>query len=83
MRKKAHDLKTRKIMQGLFLSFLVLLFNSQIIQAQEAQVDAENFYDYFKGNEGGTQLFPGDLTNVEITLTPDEKNKVGCVTLKN
>lgn len=83
MRKKAHDLKTRKIMQGLFLSFLVLLFNSQIIQAQEAQVDAENFYDYFKGNEGGAQLFPGDLTNGEITLTPDEKNKVGGVTLKN
>ena len=83
MRKEAHDLKTRKIMQGLFVSFWVLLFNSQIIQAQEAQVDANNFYDYFKGNEGGAQLFPGDLTNGEITLTPDEKNKVGGVTLKN
>jgi len=83
MRKEAYDLKTRKIMQGLFLYFFVLLFNSQLIQAQEAQVDATNFYDYFKGNEGGAQLFPGDLTNGEITLTPDEKNKVGGVTLKN
>lgn len=83
MRKKAYDLKTRKIMQGLFLIFWVLLFNSQIIQAQEAQVNANNFYDYFKGNEGGSQRFPGDLTNGEITLTPDEKNKVGGVTLKN
>ena len=70
-------------MQVLFLSFLVLLFNSQIIQAQEAQVNAENFYDYFKGNEGGAQRFPGDLNNGEITLTPVEKNKVGSVTLKN
>ena len=43
-----HDLKARKIMQGLFLCFGVLLFNSQIIQAQEAQVDATNFYDYFR-----------------------------------
>ena len=60
-----------------------LLFNNQLIHAQEAQVDATNFYDYFKGNEGGAQLFPGDLTNGEITLTPDEKNKVGGVTLKN
>lgn len=83
MRKGTHDLKTKNIMQGLFVSFLVLLFNSQIIQAQEAQVDATNFYDYFKGNEGGAQRFPGDLSNGEITLTPDEKNKVGGVTLKN
>ena len=83
MRKKAYDLKMRKIMQGLFLLFGVLLFNSQLIQAQEAQVNANNFYDYFKGNEGGAQLFPGDLTNGEITLTPDEKNKVGGVKLKN
>lgn len=73
----------RKIMQGLFLLFGVLLFNSQIIQAQEAQVNANNFYDYFKGNEGGAQRFPGELSNGEITLTPDEKNKVGGVTLKN
>lgn len=70
-------------MQGLFLCFGVLLFNSQTIQAQEAQVNANNFYDYFKGNEGGAQRFPGDLSNGEITLTPDEKNKVGGVTLKN
>ena len=57
MRKGTHDLKTKNIMQGLFVSFLVLLFNSQIIQAQEAQVDAENFYDYFKGNEGAHSFF--------------------------
>ena len=60
-----------------------LLFNNQLVHAQEAQVDATNCYDYFKGNEGGAQLFPGDLGNGEITLTPDEKNKVGGVTLKN
>ena len=36
-------MKTRKIMQGLFFCFGVLLFNSQIIQAQEAQVDTTNF----------------------------------------
>ena len=59
-----------------------LLFNSQLVRAQEAQVDATNFYDYFKGNEGGVQLFPSDLSNGEITLTPDEQNKVGRVTLK-
>lgn len=57
MRKEAHDLKTRKIMQGLFVCFGVLLFNSQIVQAQEAQVDATNFYNYFKRNEGGAQAF--------------------------
>ena len=66
-----------------FWFFFFSLFNSQLVHAQEAQVDATNFYDYFKGNEGGAQLFSGDLSNGEITLTPDEKNKVGGVTLKN
>lgn len=43
-----HDLKTSKIMQCTLLSFGFLLFNIQLVHAQEAQVDTTNFYDYFR-----------------------------------
>lgn len=62
-----------------------MLFNSQLVHAQEAQVNVKNFLEYFKENEGGAQGIPNlyELSNSEITLMPDEKNKVGGVTLKN
>lgn len=72
-------------MQCTLLSLFFLLFNSQLVHAQEAQVNVKNFLEYFKENEGGAQGIPNlyELSNSEITLMPDEKNKVGGVTLKN
>ena len=43
-----HDLKTRKIMHCTLLSFGFLLFNNQLVHAQEAQVNANNFKEFFK-----------------------------------